>query len=122
MFDGQCGEMSIAGQISRCAKRSKQPAEHGCMTIRRIACQRPRQRKPLLLAARCMEKREFAAHSGVVLAATAAHHHRIGAIGCLAHLDEAFELLGLAPQAAAGDSNAVRRPCRDVPLAQSCAG
>src|SRR5262245_23256791 len=36
-----------------------------------------------------MEKREFAAHSGVVLATTAAHHYRIGAIGYLAHLDEA---------------------------------
>src|SRR5262249_11378255 len=43
----------------------------------------------LRLAARRAEKREFAAHSGVVLAATAAHDHRIGAIGCLTPLDEA---------------------------------
>src|SRR5262245_12674970 len=43
----------------------------------------------LLLAAGRMENREFTAHSGAVLAPTAAHHHRIGAVGCLAHLDEA---------------------------------
>src|SRR5262249_52488245 len=45
--------------------------------------------KLLLRAARRMENREGAAHSGVLLAVTAAHHQRIGAIGCLPHLDEA---------------------------------
>src|SRR5262249_22830302 len=45
--------------------------------------------KLLLLAARRMDKRECAAHRGMVLAATAAHHYRIGAIAGLAHLDEA---------------------------------
>src|SRR5207253_3952490 len=45
--------------------------------------------KLFLLAARRMDKREGAAHSGMGLTVTAAHHQRIGAIGGLAHFDEA---------------------------------
>src|SRR5260221_3482364 len=45
--------------------------------------------EPLLVAAECMEQREFGAHSGVVLVATGGHHHWIGAIGGLAHFDKA---------------------------------
>src|SRR5262245_47764954 len=63
--------------------------EEGAMDL--VECGFNRQHAKLfLLAARRMDKREGAAHRGMGLAVTAAHHQRIGAIGGLAYLDEAY--------------------------------